>query len=45
MTAPVTNLQRVTCDGSDNNKDWLRISITRKGSPNTLSWTRVPYAA
>lgn len=45
VTAPVTNLQRVTCDGSGNNKDWLRISITKKGSPNTLSWTRVPYAA
>lgn len=35
----------ITCDGSDNNKDWLRITITKKGAPNTLTWTRVNYAA
>ena len=44
IAGSVDNLQRVTCDGSTNNKDWLRVTITKKGSPNTLTWQRVAYA-
>ena len=37
-------LERITVDGSDNNKDWLKVSVNRPGAASTLSWTRVPYA-
>lgn len=43
VTAPVNNMQRITCDGSANNQDWLRVMINKKGSPDVLSWTQVPY--
>lgn len=38
------NLQRVTVDGSSNNKDWLKVSVNRPGNAQVLSWERVPYA-
>jgi hypothetical protein len=49
--APVPNLQRITVDGSNNAKDYLRVTISAapKGSakkmPDTavLTWERVPY--
>ncbi|MBE7162952.1 MAG: metallophosphoesterase [Williamsia herbipolensis] len=37
------NLKRVTVDGSSNNKDYLRVTIARPGSPEVLTWQRVPY--
>ncbi|WP_045821241.1 hypothetical protein [Williamsia herbipolensis] len=37
------NLTRVTVDGSSNNKDYLRVSISKPNDPKVLSWTRVPY--
>ncbi|HEY3410309.1 MAG TPA: hypothetical protein VGK53_19245 [Propionicimonas sp.] len=36
-------LQRITVDGSSNNKDWLSVTINRPGATETLSWERVPY--
>ncbi|GAB3579998.1 hypothetical protein [Calidifontibacter terrae] len=44
VTTPVTNLERVTVDGSNNNKDWLRVTINKPTARDVLSWTRVPYA-
>ena len=37
------NLQRITVDGSNNNHDWLRVTINRPGAANVLSWEQVPY--
>jgi hypothetical protein len=42
VTTPVDKLQRITVDGSDNNNDYLRVSVNR-GNRAVLSWTRVPY--
>jgi hypothetical protein len=39
------NLTRVTVDGSSNNKDWLKVTVTKPGSAQLLSWERVPYAS
>ncbi|WP_153503153.1 hypothetical protein [Cumulibacter manganitolerans] len=39
-----TNLQRVTVDGSSNNKDWLKVTVNRPNAEQVLSWERVPYA-
>ena len=39
------NLRRVTVDGSSNNTDWLRVTITRPDSAEVLSWERVPYSS
>ncbi len=39
------NLQRVTVDGSSNNKDWLKVTINRPGAASVLSWTRIPYTS
>ena len=36
------NLTRVTVDGSDNAKDYLRVTIGH-GKEETLSWTRIPF--
>ncbi|KQZ89621.1 hypothetical protein ASD62_10200 [Phycicoccus sp. Root563] len=41
---PAAGLERITVDGSDNNKDWLKVTVNRPGAAQTLSWTRVPYA-
>ncbi|EAQ00401.1 hypothetical protein JNB_09519 [Janibacter sp. HTCC2649] len=38
-----SNLTRVTVDGSDNNKDWLEVTVGRDKDEPVLSWTRVPY--
>lgn len=39
------NLTRVTVDGSSNNKDFLKVTVTRPGADHVLSWERVPYAS
>jgi len=39
------NLQRITVDGSSNNKDWLKVTVNRPGSASVLSWQRVPYTS
>ena len=38
----VDKLQRITVDGSDNNNDYLRVSVNRGGRP-VLSWARIAY--
>jgi len=43
--AAVDNLQRITVDGSSNNKDWLKVTINRPGAASVLSWTRIPYTS
>jgi hypothetical protein len=45
VTGSADNLTRVTVDGSSNNVDYLRVTINKPGSPQLLSWTRVPYAS
>ncbi len=37
------NLERLTVDGSGNNKDWLKVTVNRPGAEHVLSWERVPY--
>ncbi len=44
VSGSAAGLERITVDGSDNNKDWLKVTVNRPGAPSTLSWTRVPYA-
>lgn len=44
VTGSADNLERITVDGSDNNKDWLRVTVNRPGAPSVLSWERIPYA-
>ena len=39
------NLQRVTVDGSSNNKDWLKVTVNRPGAAAVLSWQRIPYTS
>ena len=41
LKVSANNLTRITVDGSDNNKDWLKVSVT--DSPAVLEWSRVPY--
>lgn len=43
VTGSADRLQRITVDGSSNNRDWLRVTIDRPEARSTLSWTRVPY--
>ena len=43
VTDTVTNLERITVDGSDNNVDWLHITITRPGADHVFTWERLPY--
>ncbi|KNX36059.1 metallophosphoesterase [Luteipulveratus halotolerans] len=43
LTEGVTNFHRVTVDGSDNNKDWLKLTVTGASEPTPLSWERIPY--
>jgi hypothetical protein len=43
VTGSAENVQRVTVDGSDNNIDWLKVTIGRPGADHVLSWERVPY--
>lgn len=42
-TGSAGKLQRITVDGSSNNKDWLSVTVNRPGAGETLSWERVPY--
>ncbi len=42
VTTPVDKLRRITVDGSDNNNDYLRVSVNR-GGRSVLSWARIPY--
>ncbi|WP_344192480.1 metallophosphoesterase [Pedococcus aerophilus] len=44
VTSPAPALERITVDGSDNNKDWLKVTVNRPGAASTLGWTRVPYS-
>ena len=44
VTGSAAGLERITVDGSDNNKDWLKVTVNRPGAASTLSWTRIPYA-
>jgi hypothetical protein len=44
VTEPADNLERITVDGSDNNEDYLRVTIQPRRSA-VLSWTRVPYTS
>jgi len=43
VTGSTDRLQRITVDGSSNNKDWLKVTINSPGAPETLQWERVPY--
>ncbi|HSN11919.1 MAG TPA: metallophosphoesterase [Propionibacteriaceae bacterium] len=43
VTGSADRLQRITVDGSSNNKDWLSVTVNRPEAAQTLSWTRVPY--
>lgn len=42
ISSPVTNLTRVTVDGSTGVDNYLRVTINPRG-PEVLSWTRVPF--
>ena len=42
VSGAANNLTRVTVDGSDNNTDWLKVSVV--DGPEVLRWQRVPYA-
>jgi hypothetical protein len=44
ITTPVPNFSRITVDGSSNAKDYLRVTVGRRGS-QVLSWTRVPFTS
>lgn len=44
VAQPLTNLTRITVDGSGNADDYLRVTVNRHG-PQVLSWTKVPYTA
>ncbi|HEY0692088.1 MAG TPA: metallophosphoesterase [Kribbella sp.] len=44
VTKPVSNLSRVTVDGSTGVNDYLRVTIDPSSS-NVLSWTRVPFGS
>jgi hypothetical protein len=43
VTGSADNLQRITVDGSNNNTDWLKVTINRPRAASVLSWERVPY--
>ncbi len=44
VTQPVTNLTRVTVDGSTGVNNYLRVTVHATGSP-VLDWARVPFAS
>jgi hypothetical protein len=44
VTGSAAGLERITVDGSDNNKDWLKVTVNRPGADRVLSWERIPYA-
>jgi len=43
VTGSADKLERITVDGSDNNKDFLSVTINKPGADNVLSWERIPY--
>ena len=43
VSGSADNLTRITVDGSDHNVDWLKVTVTKPGSDDVLSWERVPY--
>jgi hypothetical protein len=43
VTQPLTNLTRITVDGSSNANDYLRVTVNRGGQQ--ISWTKVPFTA
>lgn len=45
ITGAANNLHRVTVDGSANNTDWLKVTITRGGTTPALAFERVPYTS
>jgi hypothetical protein len=45
VTGSAANVERITVDGSNNNLDWLQVTVNRPGAPETLSWKRVPYTS
>jgi hypothetical protein len=44
ISHPVSNLSRITIDGSSNATNYLRVTVNRRGA-QVLSWTRVPFTA
>ncbi|HET6988414.1 MAG TPA: metallophosphoesterase [Kribbella sp.] len=44
VSTPVTNLSRITVDGSTGDDDYLRVTIDSR-NPNALSWVRVPFTS
>lgn len=44
VSGPVDNLQRVTVDGSENNDNYLKVTVAPRGR-EVLRWTRVPYTS
>ena len=44
ISQPVTNLSRITVDGSSNATDYLRVTVSRRG-PQVLDWIRVPFTS
>ena len=45
VTGSADNLERITVDGSNNNKDWLHVTVNRPGAATAVSWrARIPYA-
>ncbi|MDX6229736.1 MAG: hypothetical protein QOI76_3126 [Frankiales bacterium] len=43
ITTPLTNLSRVTVDGSTGVNNYLKVSVNGHGN-DVLSWTRIPFA-
>lgn len=39
------NLTRVTVDGSQNNLDWLKVTVRRHAGETSLTWEQVPYTS
>lgn len=42
VTQPVSNLSRITVDGSNNATNYLHVTVNRRG-PQVLTWTKVPF--
>lgn len=45
VDAPAGNVNRITVDGSDNNKDWLKVTVRHGGGETRLTGERVPYVS
>lgn len=42
ITSPVTNVSRVTVEGSTGVDEWLKVTVQQHG-PQTLTFERVPF--